>query len=114
MSQVFSCITPDVTTQHNTRQRHVRSLLIRVKVPINDGQDAQARGRASRAIQQTQKLQKQPFADLLQNECSLKFTNIYRKNTCVRVTCVGVNIQACNFIKKRLQYRCFPVNIAKF
>ena len=22
--------------------------------------------------------------------------------------------QACNFIKKRLQHRCFPVNIAKF
>ena len=28
-------------------------------------------------------------------------------------TCVGV-FQACNFIKKRLQCRCFPVNIAKF
>ena len=23
------------------------------------------------------------------------------------------NLQACNFIKKRFQYRCFPVNIAK-
>ena len=23
-------------------------------------------------------------------------------------------LQACNFIKKRLQHRCFPVNIAKF
>ena len=23
------------------------------------------------------------------------------------------SLQACNFIKKRLQYRCFPVNIAK-
>ena len=23
-------------------------------------------------------------------------------------------LKACNFIKKRLQYMCFPVNIAKF
>ena len=28
-------------------------------------------------------------------------------------TCVGV-LQACNFIKKRLQHRCFSVKIAKF
>ena len=27
-----------------------------------------------------------------------------------KVTC----FQACNFIKKNLQYRCFPVNITKF
>ena len=25
-----------------------------------------------------------------------------------------IKLQACNFIKKRLQHRCFPVNIAKF
>ena len=24
------------------------------------------------------------------------------------------NLKACSFIKKRLQHRCFPVNIAKF
>ena len=24
------------------------------------------------------------------------------------------SLQACNFIKKRLQRRCFPVNVAKF
>ena len=34
--------------------------------------------------------------------------------------CVGVSfnkiavLKACNFIKKKLQHRCFPVNIAKF
>ena len=27
---------------------------------------------------------------------------------------VVVDLQDCNFIKKRLQYRCFPVIIAKF
>ena len=26
----------------------------------------------------------------------------------------GKQLKACNFIKKRLQHRCFPVNIAKF
>ena len=25
-----------------------------------------------------------------------------------------VHLKACNFVKKRLQYRCFPVDIAKF
>ena len=25
-----------------------------------------------------------------------------------------IGLQACNIIKKRLQHRCFPVNIAKF
>ena len=29
-------------------------------------------------------------------------------------TFTGKHLQACNFIKKRLQHRCFPVNIAKF
>ena len=30
-------------------------------------------------------------------------------------TCAGLSIQqTCNFIKKRVQHRCFPVNIAKF
>ena len=27
-------------------------------------------------------------------------------------TCAGV-VKACNFIKKRLQHKCFPVNITK-
>ena len=26
----------------------------------------------------------------------------------------GKHLKACNFIKKRLQYKCFPVNIADF
>ena len=26
----------------------------------------------------------------------------------------NAGLQSCNFIKKRLQYRCFPINIAKF
>ena len=58
---------------------------------------------------------KQPFADILQNRCSKEFRNVHRKAPMLeslfnKVTC----FQACNFIKKNLQYRCFPVNITKF
>ena len=37
------------------------------------------------------------------------------QNTCVRVS-FFIKLQAsiCNFIKKRLWHRCFPVNFAKF
>ena len=42
---------------------------------------------------------------------ALKNTAILTGNTCVEVSFE----QSCsNFIKKRLQHRCFPVNIAKF
>ena len=43
-------------------------------------------------------LQKHQFADVLQIRCSRSFRNIQPK--------------PCNFIKKRLQHICFPVNIA--
>ena len=50
------------------------------------------------------KLQKQRFADVLQNRCFQKLRNIHRKT----------GLKACNFVKKRLQHRCFSVNITKF
>ena len=39
-----------------------------------------------------------------------------QKNTCVGVSFFNkvVGLKACNFIKKRLQHRCFPVIIANF
>ena len=38
-----------------------------------------------------------------------------QENTCVRVSFLTkLQISACNFIKKSLQHRCFPVNLAKF
>ena len=43
------------------------------------------------------------------------FLKIFRhsqKNTCVGVSFSGLNVR--NLIKKRLQHRCFPMNIAKF
>ena len=58
---------------------------------------------------------KRPFADVLQNRCFYKFRKFDRK-THVLGSLFNNNagLKACNFMKKRLQYRCFPVNIAKF
>ena len=44
------------------------------------------------------------FADVLQNRYSQKFHYIHRKTSVLESL----------FIKKKLQHRCFPVNIAKF
>ena len=57
------------------------------------------------------KEQKQPFADVLQNRCSYKFRNIHTKATVLESLfnkVAGIRLQ------KRLEHRCFPVNIAKF
>ena len=47
--------------------------------------------------------QKQPFTNVLQNRCSYKFLKIHMKTP-----------YTCNSVKKILQRRCFPVNLAKF
>ena len=45
----------------------------------------------------------------------LKISQYSPENTYVRIFFEKVaGLKACNFIKKRLKYRCFPVNIAKF
>ena len=59
--------------------------------------------------------QKQPFADVLQNRCFKKFRNIARKIPLLKFLFNQVaGLQTCNFIKKKLQHKCFPANIAKF
>ena len=57
-------------------------------------------------------LQKQPCADVLQNRCSLKFRNIHRKTS--ELESLFNKFATLNFIQRRLQHRCFYVNIAKF
>ena len=47
---------------------------------------------------------------LKKKNCSSKFCSIHWR---VFLNKVAV-LQACNFVKKRLQHRCFPVDIAKF
>ena len=45
----------------------------------------------------------------------LKACNIHRKTPVLEsIFSKAATLVACNFIKKRLQHRCFPVNIAKF
>ena len=45
----------------------------------------------------------------------IRFSNILRKTLVFESLFNEVaGLQACNFIKKKLQHRCFPVNIAKF
>ena len=60
-------------------------------------------------------VQRQPFTDVLQNSCSLKFCNIRRKTPGVESLFNKVaSLQTCNFTKKRRKHRCFPMNIAIF
>ena len=52
---------------------------------------------------------------VLRKEVLLKILQYLQENTCVGVFLKQVTgLQVYNFIKKRLQHRCFPVNIAKF
>ena len=46
--------------------------------------------------------QKQPFTDVFKEDVLRKFSVF-----------TGKHLQACNFIKKRLKHKCFPVNIVK-
>ena len=62
-------------------------------------------------------MQKQSFADVLQNGFKIgdlkRFANFTGKHR--RWSLFLNNLQAsCNFVKKRLQHRTFPVNFAKF
>ena len=46
--------------------------------------------------------------------CSWKFRRIHRKAPALESVFNKVaGLKACNFIQKRLQHKCFPVNIAK-
>ena len=55
------------------------------------------------------------IADVLQKRCSYKFRNIHRKRpVLVSLFDKVAGLKVCNFIKTRIQHRCFPVNIAKF
>ena len=51
-------------------------------------------------------LQEQPSEVFCKKSCPKTFRNIHRK--------IPLGLQDCCFIKKRLQHRCFPVNIANF
>ena len=61
------------------------------------------------------KNQKQPPEVLCEKRCSLKCCKIHRKAPVSESLLLKQTpVEACNFIKKRLCQRCFPVNFAKF
>ena len=52
---------------------------------------------------------------VLQDRFSSKFCNIHRKTAVLESLFTKVaDLKSCNFIKERLQHRCFPVNVAQF
>ena len=59
---------------------------------------------------------KQPFADVLQFEIGVfkNFAILTVKHLCWSLFNKVAVLKTCNFIKKRLQHRCFPVKIARF
>ena len=58
---------------------------------------------------------KHPFEDVFQYRYSWEFRNIHKKTPVLGSLFNKVaSLQICNFLKKRRQHRCFPVNIAKF
>ena len=69
-----------------------------------------------------EKLSQQPICVSLQKQSrevfykklSLKISQYSQKNTCWSLFIKVAGLQACNFIKKRLQWRCFPANIVDF
>ena len=55
------------------------------------------------------------LSEVAVRKCSSKFCNIHRKTLVLQSLFNEVaGLKSCNFIKKTLQQRCFPVNIAKF
>ena len=60
-------------------------------------------------------MQKQPFADALKNVCSLKFCILQRKAPVLESLFNKIaGLKICNFIKKRLQRKYFPVKFTNF
>ena len=55
--------------------------------------------------------EKQPLEVFCKKSVLKHFTNFKGKHLCWSWR---KHLQACNFIKKRLWHRCFPINIAKF
>ena len=60
--------------------------------------------------------QKQSFGYVLQIGVLKNFANFTGKHLCWSLFLIKLQagLKSCNFIKKRIQGRCFPVNFAKF
>ena len=70
-----------------------------------------ALGNTSKGLYILVRLQKQPVENIFQN----RFYNIYRETPVLEsLFHKDAGVQVCNFIEKRLQHRCFLLNITKF
>ena len=58
--------------------------------------------------------QKQPSGGVLWKKCYWKFRNIHRKTPVPESFLIKLQALPATLLKKRLWYRCFPVNLAKF
>ena len=59
--------------------------------------------------------QKQPLGVFYKKSCFAQFRKFHWKTTVIESLFNKVaDLQACNFTKKRLQHRCFPVKFVKF
>ena len=58
--------------------------------------------------------QKQPWEVFYKKAVIKNFAIFTGKHLCWDLFLLKLHLKACNFIKKRLQPRCLPVNIAKF
>ena len=66
-------------------------------------------------IKKMSKFQKQPSEVFYRKSCSYKSRNIHRKTPVLGSPFNRLaGLKACNFLKKRLRHRCFPVDFAKF
>ena len=60
-------------------------------------------------------IKKQPLGCSIKEGISKSFAMFTGKRLCWSLLLIKFQaLRPCNFIKKRLQHRCFPVNIAKF
>ena len=59
-------------------------------------------------------LQKHSSGVILWKNCSEKFHKTHRKTPVMEYFLNNVDIKTCSFASKGLNYKCFPVNFAKF
>ena len=65
-------------------------------------------------IENYMKIQQHSFTNVLKSRCSKKFRKFHQKTAALEFLFnKAEGPQPCNFIKKRLQHRCFPVKFVK-
>ena len=83
------CIIIEITNNHRTAKNHA------IRIQIKWGSKSLKQGKKDIGI-----LQKQPFADVVENRCSLKFHKIHKNSPVLESLFYKVSgLQACEFCK---------------